>query len=180
MYLVNTVHRFFIFTNRIALNVSLKSIDEDVMCTEMEFRIINELKNPLTAIRSSSILASLYSLFLICNRYLIRIMESCDEEVVSPVSGRIIPASSVSTQRSHERQLAVHLILASTLFERIAFYTISANLVLSLGSNTSLNWSSANSSVAMLMFSGKKILKHELKYFKRRRHENIFLNYSPL
>ncbi len=59
------------------------------------------------------------------------------------------------TRQTYQKQLAVHLILASTLFERLAFYTISANLVLSLGSSTPFHWSSTNSSIAVLMFSGK-------------------------
>ncbi len=59
------------------------------------------------------------------------------------------------TRRLYEKQLAVYLILASTLLERIAFYSISANLVFSLGPDTILNWSTTSSSIASFIFSGK-------------------------
>ena len=74
-------------------------------------------------------------------------MESSHEEVIRLVSGTVIPP--------HKKRLAVHLILASTLFERIAFYIISVNLVPTLESTTSFNWSTTNSSATMLIFSGK-------------------------
>lgn len=82
-------------------------------------------------------------------------MKSSDEEIPSTISDSLLSSSTRDIQQLRRKQLAMHFILASTLFERIAFYTISANLVLSLGSDTSLNWSSTNSSVAMLIFSGK-------------------------
>ena len=61
------------------------------------------------------------------------------------------------TGQTRGNQLAAHLILASTLLERIAFYSISANLVLSadVKSDKSSDWTVSNSSMASFMFSGK-------------------------
>ena len=57
--------------------------------------------------------------------------------------------------QTYRKQLAAHLILASTFLERIAFYSISANVVFTLGPDTLLRWSVSNSSIASFMFSGK-------------------------
>lgn len=54
----------------------------------------------------------------------------------------------------NERQLAVYLILISTVFERLAFYSLAINLVVTLKSSE-LNWNSSNSTTASFIFFGK-------------------------
>jgi hypothetical protein len=78
-----------------------------------------------------------------------------EEEAVSSTATTDSSTAVRDTLRPYEKQLAVYLILASTLFERTAFYSILANLVISLGSGASLNWNTTNSSIASLIFSGK-------------------------
>ena len=71
------------------------------------------------------------------------------------ISNHGIPKTIQDTRRTFQKQLAVYLILASTLLERIAFYSLAANLVLSLDSNEILYWKAANASIATLIFTGK-------------------------
>ena len=83
-------------------------------------------------------------------------MNGTDEEITASVISRSSDSLLTrDTGQTHRSQLAAHLILASTLLERIAFYSISANLVFTLGQNTQLKWSVSNSSMASFMFSGK-------------------------
>ena len=83
-------------------------------------------------------------------------MNGTDVEITTSVTARSSDSLLArDTGHTHRSQLAAHLILASTLLERIAFYSISANLVFSLGSDTLLDWTASNSSMASFMFSGK-------------------------
>jgi bacteriorhodopsin len=78
---------------------------------------------------------------------------STDEtSVLIPASG--VPLAVRDNRRPYERQLAVYLILASTLFERLAFYSLAINLVVTLTS-TELNWDSSTSTTATFIFFGK-------------------------
>lgn len=88
---------------------------------------------------------------------LTRLLSEHDLSISVSEPGIIAPARH--TRRPHEKQLAVYLILASTFFERIAFYTISANLVHNLDSNTSLNHNTISSYIASFMFSGKSYFR---------------------
>ncbi|CAF0739285.1 unnamed protein product [Adineta ricciae] len=56
-----------------------------------------------------------------------------------------------------QRQLAIYLILASTLFERLAFYSLALNLVVTLKSAES-NWDPENSTTASFIFFGVSYL----------------------
>jgi hypothetical protein len=69
-----------------------------------------------------------------------------------------IPPPVQDIRKPYQKQLAIYLILASTLFERIAFYTLAANLALSLESDKQPYWKSPNSSVATFIFIGKSYL----------------------
>ena len=55
----------------------------------------------------------------------------------------------------YQKQFSVYFILASTLFERIAFYSLTTSLVLTLQSPELLHWNSRHSATASLIFSGK-------------------------
>lgn len=80
---------------------------------------------------------------------------SYEEEAVPLIATGVSHTSVRDTRQPHEKKLAMYLILASTLCERTAFYSILANLVTSLGSGSSLDWNTTNSSIASLIFSGK-------------------------
>ena len=72
----------------------------------------------------------------------------------------LIPNDEISTtvrdtRKPHEKQLAVHLILASILFQYIAFLSLSINLSNNLNSNNALHWTSDHSSTAAVIFVGK-------------------------
>lgn len=70
-----------------------------------------------------------------------------------------IPTAVRDTRQPHEKRRAVNIILASTLFERIAFYTLAANLALSLESDKQPYWKSQNPSVTTFIFIGKLYLQ---------------------
>jgi hypothetical protein len=78
-----------------------------------------------------------------------------EHDITTSVSEHETTITARDNRRPYEKQLAVYLILASTFFERIAFYSISANLVHNLDSNTSHNRNTISSYIASFMFSGK-------------------------
>ena len=65
-----------------------------------------------------------------------------------------IRISVPDTRETYQKRLAEYLILASVLFERLAFYSLASNLVLYLQSNK-INWSSTDSATAVYIFYGK-------------------------
>jgi hypothetical protein len=65
-----------------------------------------------------------------------------------------IPLAVRDNRRSYEKQLAVYIILASTVFERLAFYSLAINLVVTLRSSE-LHWSTSNSTTVPFIFFGK-------------------------
>jgi hypothetical protein len=70
--------------------------------------------------------------------------------------------TTADNRRPYEKQLAMYLVLASTFLERIAFYSISANLVFSLGPDTQFHWTATSSSIASFIFSGKYYFQYIL------------------
>ncbi len=82
-----------------------------------------------------------------------------DESIISETSVLIstpgVPLAVRDNRRPHERRLAVYLILASTVLERLAFYSLAINLVITLKS-TEPNWDPSNSTTALFIFLGKK------------------------
>lgn len=81
-------------------------------------------------------------------------MATSDEEIRLLISIPGIPSKIRDTRRSYQQKLAVYFILASTLCERIAFYSLVANLVLVLKSSQ-FKWNSRNSATALYSFAGK-------------------------
>lgn len=72
----------------------------------------------------------------------------------------LIPDSSISTtiqdiRRSHEKYLAVYLILASILLEDAAFYSLELNISSGLSSNATFSWADKHSSTIADIFDGK-------------------------
>jgi hypothetical protein len=59
------------------------------------------------------------------------------------------------TRWSYQKQIAVHLILASILFESAAFNSLDSKLADSLEHNTTLNWTSPHGSIAEHIFQGR-------------------------
>ncbi len=81
--------------------------------------------------------------------------EEEEEEVIPLVSRPGIFSPVRDIRQNYERQLAVYLILASILFERIAFYSIATNITVTLQSNQTFKWSPQHSSTVSNIFSGK-------------------------
>lgn len=78
-----------------------------------------------------------------------------EEQEAAPLVPRPgIPTAIRDTRKPYQKQLAIKLILASLLFERISFYSIAANLVTSLGSNSILKWKYPDTLIATFIFSG--------------------------
>lgn len=69
------------------------------------------------------------------------------QEVVQPVARD-------DNRQNYQKKLAIYFILTSVLFERMAFYGLSLNLLFFLKSDE-LNWNSENSSNAVYIFTGK-------------------------
>jgi len=78
--------------------------------------------------------------------------DSDQSTVLIPTPG--IPRAIRDTREAYQKQLAVYLILASILFERMAFYSLASNLVLYLKSNK-LHWHPKYSVTALNIFYGK-------------------------
>jgi len=83
-------------------------------------------------------------------------MDTSDEdEEASPLICRPgIPASVPDNREPREKQLAVYFILASILFERIAFFTIAANLAIHASGEKVIE-SSSHGLVTSFSFTGK-------------------------
>ncbi|UJR14271.1 hypothetical protein I4U23_001262 [Adineta vaga] len=69
------------------------------------------------------------------------------------ISNTGFPTAVRDGRSSSQRKLAIYLILASTVFERLAFYSLAINLVVTLKS-TEPNWNSLNSTTALFIFLG--------------------------
>lgn len=64
-----------------------------------------------------------------------------------------IPPPIKDTRQPYQKELAVHLLLASVFFERIAFYALSSNLVVYLESKE-LHWDYNYGATAVHLFYG--------------------------
>ncbi len=76
------------------------------------------------------------------------------EESTLLISRPGIPTAISDRRKPHEKTLALYLILASILCERIAFYSLGDNLVPTLQSNKTIGWSPEHSTTASFVFSG--------------------------
>ncbi len=85
-------------------------------------------------------------------------MDASSEQETTPLIPRYgIPAPIRDKRKPYQKQLAVYFILASTLFERIAFYSLENNVDLLFSQNitTSTSWNPRKSSTGLLlMFFG--------------------------
>ena len=81
---------------------------------------------------------------------------SSEDERTIPVPNHSTTIISRDNRRPFERQLAVHLILASLLFERTAFNSLVDNLSNTLQFNETGNWTSTYVSAAPLTFTGNE------------------------
>jgi hypothetical protein len=80
------------------------------------------------------------------------------QEATLLISRPGIPTAIRDERESYEKQLALYLILASTLLERLAFYSLRDNIVFNLQSNKTVEWNYDHSSTASFIFSGKSFL----------------------
>ncbi|CAF2742258.1 unnamed protein product [Rotaria sp. Silwood2] len=64
-----------------------------------------------------------------------------------------VPLAVRDNRHPYQRQLAVYFILTSTIFERLAFYSLAINLTVTLKS-TELNWNPSTSTTASFIFFG--------------------------
>ncbi len=82
-------------------------------------------------------------------------MNTSYEEETAPLVSRVgIPTAVRDNRQFHEKQLAVYIILASTLCERVAFYSLAVNMAFNLEQEKTSS-DSPNGSVAAFVFSGK-------------------------
>lgn len=70
-------------------------------------------------------------------------MDTSSDESVEHIPTYGIPIRPQDSREPHERQRAVYLILASTLFERLAFYTLASNIALNLKASTDISVTTA-------------------------------------
>jgi hypothetical protein len=80
--------------------------------------------------------------------------ESSLNEASLLISRSGVPYDEPDTRKPYQRQLAVYLILVSTIFERLAFYSLVINLVITL-QLSELHWDPTNSITASFIFFGK-------------------------
>ena len=77
-----------------------------------------------------------------------------DEETSLLISRSGIPTAVQDNRSPQERRIAVYIILASILFERIAFYILAANLAFNFESEK-VSLGALGPSTTSLFFSGK-------------------------
>lgn len=80
---------------------------------------------------------------------------SSEDEIALLIFRPGIPTPTTDTRKPYEKQLALYIILACLVCERGAYFTLDANLSYSLKSNTTLNWTDRNGSIALYIFEGK-------------------------
>ncbi len=80
---------------------------------------------------------------------------SDDEERIQLIYRSNIHTFVPDTRKPYEKRLALYFILASTLFERIAFYALMNILFTTLQWHDPLVWDVHNSHTALYIFSGK-------------------------
>lgn len=82
--------------------------------------------------------------------------DSYHNEALPIMSGRFgIPEGVDDNRTKYQRRLAIYLILASTLFERIAFYGLTATLTTTQVLPKPFQWHDRNTKTASYLFSGR-------------------------
>lgn len=80
-------------------------------------------------------------------------MNRTDVEDITPLIPKHgIPTNVRDTRQTYQKQLAIYLILASTLFERIAYYALAATLAITADP---LQCRSSKGPLVALIFTGK-------------------------
>ena len=85
-------------------------------------------------------------------------MDTSTRDESAPLISRYgIPAPVRDSRTPRERRLAIFFILASTLFERVAFYSLTTNMSFTLQSNATVSeWNPLHRPApALYIFSGK-------------------------
>jgi hypothetical protein len=86
-----------------------------------------------------------------------------DDEVTPLIPTPDIPETIRDTREPYKQKLALYLILASILCERIAFYSLANNLVPTLQSNQTVGWDVKHTTTVSFIFFGKSFLHKKLK-----------------
>lgn len=85
-------------------------------------------------------------------------MDTSDEDDEQQIAAPLIPRPGIPTaikdnRKPYQQQLAVYIILTSTLLERIAFYTLAANLSFNIDAKDATAIGSNPTSISFI-FSG--------------------------
>jgi len=78
------------------------------------------------------------------------------EDSIQAVDDSDRSRSTNDTKKLCQKQSAVYLILASTLCERLAFYSLSSSLVSYLTNPAALKWTPESSVATLNIFYGKR------------------------
>jgi len=81
-------------------------------------------------------------------------MDDQDIGASMPLLPAGIPPRISDRREPYQKHMALYIICLSTLLERIAFYSLAANLVLILKS-PNFGWNDRNSVIAIYIFLGK-------------------------
>jgi hypothetical protein len=83
-------------------------------------------------------------------------MDASNEDETTPLFRSFDTDAAVpDTREDYQKKLALYFILASTLFERIAFYALMNVLFTTLRWYEPFRWDSRYSQIAQFIFSGK-------------------------
>ena len=84
-------------------------------------------------------------------------MAASDAAVATqPIDNDDVYTTERDIRRPYQRQIAIHLILASILFSSAALYSLDINVANSLSFNEALNWTYSYSTYVEDTFDGKE------------------------
>ncbi len=78
-----------------------------------------------------------------------------NQEATPLIPNHGIPTTIRDDRKPYQKQWAIYLILATTIFERLAFYGLMTTLSITLQSLESFHWKNRHSKTASYIFSGK-------------------------
>jgi hypothetical protein len=87
-------------------------------------------------------------------RFTVDMDESNISDTVALIPRFSVPSPVPDNRQPHEKRYAVHIILASIVLERFAFYSLTINLVINLKSSE-LDWDPLHSTAVSLLFFGE-------------------------
>jgi len=83
-------------------------------------------------------------------------MDESNRQETAPLIFRSgIPNTVRDNRETYQKRLAMYLILASTMFERVAFYSVMTTLFTTLRLTEPFHWHNRHSKTASHIFSGK-------------------------